>query len=272
MARDLLLIPAHTRSRIRRLSRQLRRRAMPRTVGGARQPTHPTAQNPQNGADGPVAPPPDHDVFAMEEGSPPSHGNAGNVPQSPLPPPPPQQPDAAATFATTRKDVRVWSGIHPLPLHVITMLDRRRAPPSKETWVMQADLNQILYSSAPTAAAPYRSRPTSGALYQLISRTPGARDRALMLRRSSTLLVTNEEWSELLDCMHSGVRSLTLLPRDVAIAAVRVFGPSRASVAVLKALGAATPTEWDAPAARRSRRRMRGREKPSSPLYRLTRK
>jgi len=125
------------------------------------------------------------------------------------------------------------------------MLDRRRTPPANETWVMQADLNEILYSSPPTAAAPYRSKPTSGALYQLLGRTPGAQGRALMLRRSMTQLVTEDEWPELLDCMHSGVRSLTLLPRDVAIAAVCVFGPSRASVAVLEALGAAVPPGWD---------------------------
>ena len=66
-----------------------------------------------------------------------------------------------------------------------------------------------------------------------------------MLRRNCTDRVTPQEWEELLDCLHSGVRVLTLLPRDAAIAAVGVFGPSNPSTAVLKALGAAKPPEWD---------------------------
>ena len=195
---------------------------MPRTIGVGSPLAQPTAQPPQNDMSAPAAPPPDHDAFAMEEDeAPPSEGSA---PPPPLPPAPPQQPNLAAAFSTTRKDVRVWPGTGPLPLHVIDMLDRRRTPPANETWVMQADLNEILYSSPPTAAAPYRSKPTSGALYQLLGRTPGAQGRALMLRRSMTQLVTEDEWPELLDCMHSGVRSLTLLPCEVAIAAKGVFG------------------------------------------------
>ena len=178
----LMLILAPARSPPRRLCRQLRRRAMPRTIGVGSPLAQPTAQPPQNDMSAPAAPPPDHDAFAMEEDE--ALPSVGSAPPPPLPPAPPQQPNLAAAFSTTRKDVRVWPGTGPLPLHVIDMLDRRRTPPANETWVMQADLNEILYSSPPTAAAPYRSRPTGGALYQLLGRTPGAQGRALMLRRA----------------------------------------------------------------------------------------
>ena len=193
-----------------------------------------------------MAPHPEHDAFAMEEDDPPPPAHGTGHPAPPPPPPPPQP--AVDAFSIIQKGVRAWPGATSMPLHVVTMQDRRSAPPVSETWVLQAQLEAILYSSPPTPGVSYQGSAVTtgtGALYRLLKRTPGAEGRALVLRRNNTDRVTPQEWEELLDCLHSGVRVLTLLPRDAAIAAVGVFGPSNPSTAVLKALGVSKPPEWD---------------------------
>lgn len=74
---------------------------------------------------------------------------------------------------------------------------------------------------------------------QLVKRTPGAEGRPLALRRRDSELVEAQEWDSLVAALHSGVRVLTLLPRDAVVAAVGVYGPSRGGEAVLEALAAA---------------------------------
>ena len=91
----------------------------------------------------------------------------------------------------------------------------------------------------------YSNVESTGALYRLLKRTPGAEGRALSLRRRSSDLVTEAEWDGLVANLHSGVRMLTLLPRDTAVAAAVAFGHSPTTVALLAALGAAPPADWE---------------------------
>ena len=87
----------------------------------------------------------------------------------------------------------------------------------------------------------------TGAFYRLLQRTPGAAGRALCLRKASVGqgLITDAEWDTLRKPLDSSVRVLTLVPVDVAVKAITVFGETNRSAKLIEALGYDRPTEWD---------------------------
>ena len=87
----------------------------------------------------------------------------------------------------------------------------------------------------------------TGAFYRLLQRTPGAAGRALCLRKASVGqgLITDAEWDLLREPLESSVRVLTLVPVDVAVKAITVFGETNRSAKLIEALGYDRPSEWD---------------------------
>jgi hypothetical protein len=132
--------------------------------------------------------------------------------------------------------------VHGTIITTFEMPDRRPgAAASRPTrWCLQMQLEDVLFG---------KKGPTTGAFYRLLGRTPGAKGRALCLRNKSTAvgngLVSEAEWDALVGVCHQGVRSLTLVPMAVTVAAITVFGETKESVAVLKALGFDPPAAWD---------------------------
>ena len=132
-------------------------------------------------------------------------------------------------------------------VHVFDMPDRRPTSGSSQPtrWVFQMELEGLLYGNATEHQAV-----STGAMYRLLQRTPGAKGRALCLRHKNTAisegLVSEVEWQALLNCLHAGVRSITLVPVDTVIDACGVYGETAESRALVEALGSERPTEWDA--------------------------
>ena len=128
-------------------------------------------------------------------------------------------------------------------IHVFTMIDRRPTANSSQPlkWMFQIDLESVLYGSNNDKAK------STGAVYRLLKRTPEAAGRALCLRKTSTAggLITEAEWESLREHLHTGVRSFTLVPVDVAVKAATVFGETQASARLVEALGYDRPAEWD---------------------------
>ena len=122
-------------------------------------------------------------------------------------------------------------------LQVFTLPDRRTAAVSSQPvrWMYQIDLEAILYNNN---GDDDTSRST-GAAYRLLQRTPGAAGRALCLRRGSIGLglITDAEWDLLREPLHASVRMLTLVPVETAVNAATVFGETKASASLIKALG-----------------------------------
>ena len=91
---------------------------------------------------------------------------------------------------------------------------------------------------------------TTGAFYRLIHRTAepaAAHLKALPLRSSSVAdgLITAEEFETVSShVMEERARVVSLLPVELACAAVRTFGCSPTSVAVLRAVGGDVPSDW----------------------------
>ena len=131
-------------------------------------------------------------------------------------------------------------------IQIFTLPDRRPTATSSEPikWMYQIDLDSILYDDNYFGS---RAKST-GAVYRLLKRTPGAQGRALTLRRSSVDggLVTQAEFDLLLEPLSTGVRCFTLIPVEVAVKAVTVFGETKASAKLIECLGYDRPAEWDA--------------------------
>eukprot|EP00964_Phaeocystis_antarctica_P125534 scaffold89199_cov70-Phaeocystis_antarctica.AAC.1 len=87
----------------------------------------------------------------------------------------------------------------------------------------------------------------TGAFYRLLQRTPGAAGHALCLRKASVRqgLITDAEWAVLCEPFQSCLRVLTLVPVDIAVKAIAVFGETDRSSALIQALGYDRPSEWD---------------------------
>ena len=103
-------------------------------------------------------------------------------------------------------------------LTVVTLSDRRPIAASSQPlkWLFQVHLESVLFDNNNSNAK------STGAVYQLLKRTPGAAGRALCLRKTSvdSGLITEAEWESLREHLHTGVRSFTLIPVDVAVKAV----------------------------------------------------
>ena len=127
-------------------------------------------------------------------------------------------------------------------VYTFEMPDRRpTAGTSHATlWIFQMNVEAILYQNAFAS---------TGAMYRLLQRTPGAQGRALCLRHRSTAirdgLCSGVEWDAMVEHLHTGVRSITLVPVAVAVAACTAFGETTASAALIEALGFDRPNAWD---------------------------
>ena len=126
--------------------------------------------------------------------------------------------------------------------HIFTLHDRRPTAGSSHPvkWLYQMDVESFLYNHDD------ESRRT-GAFYRLLQRTPGAAGRALCLRKASVRqgLITDAEWAVLCEPFRSCLRVLTLVPVDIAVKAIAVFGETDRSAALIQALGYDRPSEWD---------------------------
>ena len=126
-------------------------------------------------------------------------------------------------------------------LPVVTLFDRRSPSWDSVDWLMQADLERLLYSN----------RDTTGAFYRLLNRCEGYGQTtelrgSISLRRASVEkgLVTAEEWRSLVMLTHTGVRVITLVPHATVVAAIILFGESPISAVLLTALDATAPSDW----------------------------
>lgn len=124
------------------------------------------------------------------------------------------------------------------PLCAVQLRDRRCDTPTDRWWVFQADLERRLYGN----------EWSTGALYRLLHRA-NVQSEVLTLRACDVKegLVTRGEFAHLkrLMCeLDTRVRNVTLVPLEAAGVAVRAYGPSLQSVALLTALGASCP--WPA--------------------------
>ena len=141
-------------------------------------------------------------------------------------------------MALTYEDVVLGGGV----IQVFTIPDRRPTASSSLPikWMYQMDLECVLYNDD-------NETRSTGAAYRLLQRTPGAAGRALCLRKRSIHdgLINEAEWDLLREPLDKSVRMLTLVPIDTAAKAATVFGESKESAALIKALGFERPTEWD---------------------------
>ena len=127
--------------------------------------------------------------------------------------------------------------------HIFTLPDRHPTAGSSQPvkWLYQMIVESYLYHDGDAEAKG------TGAFYRLLQRTPGAAGRALCLRKASVGqgLITDAEWDTLRKPLESSVRVLTLVPVDVAVKALTVFGETARSAKLIEALGYDRPSEWD---------------------------
>jgi hypothetical protein len=127
--------------------------------------------------------------------------------------------------------------------HIFTLPDRRPTAGASQPvkWLYQMIVESYLYHNGDAEARG------TGAFYRLLQRTPGAAGRALCLRKASVGqgLITDAEWDLLREPLESSVRVLTLVPVDVAVKAITVFGETDRSAKLIEALGYDRPSEWD---------------------------
>ena len=126
-------------------------------------------------------------------------------------------------------------------LHVVTFVDRRSATNGQEEFLLQSQVQSILFGNEPMG--------TTGAFYRLLRRA-NVGSLALSLRRSSIEagLITQEEWGTLIalvyDMLHTGVRAFTLVPIRAVERAIACFGATTESEALLEALDLPRPDAW----------------------------
>ena len=127
--------------------------------------------------------------------------------------------------------------------HIFTLPDLRPTAGSSQPvkWLYQMIVESYLYHDGDAEARG------TGAFYRLLQRTPGAAGRALCLRKASVGqgLIADAEWDTLRKPLESSVRVLTLVPVDVAVKALTVFGETERSAKLIEALGYDRPSEWD---------------------------
>ena len=124
---------------------------------------------------------------------------------------------------------------------IFSLPDRRHAAGSLQPikWLYQMDLESFLYNHDDDMKS-------TGAVYRLLQRTPGAAGSALCLRKTSIGkgLITDTEWGVLCEPLQACIRVLTIIPVDIAVKAITVFGETDRSAALIQALGYDRPSEW----------------------------
>ena len=121
-------------------------------------------------------------------------------------------------------------------LYLVTLPDRRNGG-ARTKWLVSSELELLLFGS----------ETSTGALRKLVARTIEATGSTLatMPLRSSNVggLVTAAEWAVIAELMATGARAISLLPVDLAVAALRMYGQEPVTKAILKALGR-LPADW----------------------------
>jgi hypothetical protein len=181
--------------------------------------------------------------FNLEE-EPPPQPLAHQCPRPPSPTPtePMYEPAEPGPFGV-KKSLPLPPWVDDDYLQVVTLLDRRPSAPrplAPVVWLVQRQLERALYPSEDDRP------PTTGAFYQLLRKTEGAEGKALLLTGPGSVrqgLLTEEEWA-LFSCRclpHENAKRLTLIPIDVAVAALRVYGRTPTTERLLDAL----ELDWD---------------------------
>ena len=125
-------------------------------------------------------------------------------------------------------------------IRIVSLLDRRpNAPSLPVRWLLQTDLEDLLYPSVITQG-------TTGAFYRLLHRSGIASGVTLPLRRNSidAGLINAAEFADLKALFHVQVRVFTLVPVSSVGQALATYGCTAASEALLNALGLPRPQEW----------------------------
>ena len=124
-------------------------------------------------------------------------------------------------------------------LSIVTVPERRNGASVRTEWIIQPEMEALLYGSTFTTGACYR-------LLQRAKESSGIDVSTLTLRSSSVQsgLVTADEWATIGRLMSPGARLITLVPRSLALAALEVFGKEPVSVAVIQALNEQLPADW----------------------------
>ena len=230
---------------------------MPRFAGVRSQPILEVEAPPPSEPEAPPAVGTDADAQAVFEFDEPDQQPLGAPPPSP-PPPAAEEEDEeeeeeeeatddethelAAQGAFKVEKLKVGEG--KTTLNKVTMPDRRQSDAPVTEWLLQHEVESLLYGRWPVYDPWHQC---TGAVYRLLQRTEGAADRSLKLTGIMSVnarLITANEWDELIACLHSGARRLTLIPLDVVASAAVVFGRTPASDALLRALGRPVPHEW----------------------------
>ena len=120
---------------------------------------------------------------------------------------------------------------------VVTLPDRRSGTAVRTEWLVSSELEQLLFNNPNS----------TGALRKLVARAKeatGTTAAAMPLRSSNAGgLVTNAEWKVISSMMSSGARVISLLPVDLAVSAMIMFGKEPVTEAILAALNE-FPSDW----------------------------
>lgn len=121
-------------------------------------------------------------------------------------------------------------------LYVVTLPDRRNGC-VRTKWLVSSELELLLFGNVSS----------TGALRKLVGRTTeatGSTQSALTLRSSSVGgPITATEWDAIRELMAKGARVISLLPLDLAVEAMRMYGKEPHTKAILAALGR-LPPDW----------------------------
>lgn len=128
--------------------------------------------------------------------------------------------------------------------------DRRAAGNPLLFWVLQRQLEQVLYGRAADGGS-------SGAIWKVLNHT-GLGSAALGVNGAAVYMgqVTQEEYNAVVSafktttegldpCSKGRIRSCTLLPVSVAAAVCRTFGRTPSSIAFLRVFNQAVPEAWE---------------------------
>jgi hypothetical protein len=133
---------------------------------------------------------------------------------------------------------------------VVSLTDRRAAGNRLVRFVFQRHLETVLYG---------RSEGSSGPIWKVMNQAGiGATTLAVSKANVASGLITDAEYSALLDCFKSAlpadvvdpsslgrIRQCTILPLAAAATVVRTFGRSPASMAWLRSLSQPIPQAWE---------------------------
>ena len=108
-------------------------------------------------------------------------------------------------------------------------MDRRGGDSQPSKWLVQGELEWLLYNH----------EHTTGAMYRLLKRSGENLDSEPLVLRSSSVgkgVVTAAEWDVVSKVMLPNARVVTLVPLDLAVAAMTLYGKTPTTKAIMAAL------------------------------------